>query len=54
MRLQLRVTAAKPGVVNFELDIEKHHTVRLHPMYVYDGWLTMAEPPQHPSWGYHR
>ncbi|KAL4758467.1 PaaI family thioesterase [Aspergillus foveolatus] len=25
----LRVTAAKPGIVNFELDIEKHHTNRL-------------------------
>ncbi|KAL6231174.1 hypothetical protein BDW75DRAFT_220886 [Aspergillus navahoensis] len=25
----LRVTAAKPGTVNFELDIEKHHTNRL-------------------------
>ncbi|KAL4734976.1 HotDog domain-containing protein [Aspergillus similis] len=25
----LRVTAAKPGSVNFELDIEKHHTNRL-------------------------
>ncbi|KAL4987178.1 HotDog domain-containing protein [Aspergillus falconensis] len=25
----LRVTAAKPGAVNFELDIEKHHTNRL-------------------------
>jgi len=24
---QLRVTAARPGVVNFELPIEKHHTV---------------------------
>lgn len=27
---QLRVTAARPGVVNFELDIEKHHTNRLN------------------------
>ena len=26
--LQLQVTAAKPGVVNFELDIKKEHTVR--------------------------
>ncbi|RDW67133.1 PaaI family thioesterase [Aspergillus mulundensis] len=25
----LRVTAAKPGTVNFELDIEKHHTVSI-------------------------
>jgi hypothetical protein len=25
--LQLRVTAARPGVVNFELDIKKEHTV---------------------------
>lgn len=24
---QLRVTAARPGVVNFELDIKKEHTV---------------------------
>src|SRR2546423_7449242 len=27
--LQLRVTAASPGKVNFELDIEKEHTNRL-------------------------
>lgn len=27
---QLRVTAARPGVVNFELDIEKQHTNRLN------------------------
>ncbi|THX44841.1 hypothetical protein D6C78_03693, partial [Aureobasidium pullulans] len=26
----LRVTAARPGVVNFELPIEKHHTNRLN------------------------
>lgn len=26
---QLRVTAAKPGTVNFELDIKQEHTVRL-------------------------
>ncbi|KAI5291500.1 hypothetical protein KEM54_004165 [Ascosphaera aggregata] len=26
---KLRVTAAKPGVVNFELDIEQQHTNRL-------------------------
>ena len=26
--MQLRITAARPGTVNFELDIEKHHTVR--------------------------
>ena len=25
---QLRVTAARPGTVNFELDIQKEHTVR--------------------------
>lgn len=25
---KIRVTAARPGVVNFELEIEKHHTVR--------------------------
>jgi hypothetical protein len=25
--LQLRVTAARPGIVNFELDIQKEHTV---------------------------
>lgn len=24
---QLQVTAAKPGVVNFELDVQKEHTV---------------------------
>ncbi|THW04106.1 hypothetical protein D6D25_08342 [Aureobasidium pullulans] len=28
--LYLRVTAARPGVVNFELPIEKHHTNRLN------------------------
>ena len=28
---QLRVTAARPGTVNFELDIQKEHTVRLSP-----------------------
>ena len=27
---QLRVTAARPGVVNFELDIRKEHTVSEH------------------------
>lgn len=26
---QLRVTAARPGTVNFELEIQKEHTVRL-------------------------
>ncbi|BDD54946.1 hypothetical protein MAP00_000513 [Monascus purpureus] len=26
----LRITAARPGVVNFELDIQKHHTNRLN------------------------
>ncbi|KAF1348854.1 putative PaaI_thioesterase family protein [Delphinella strobiligena] len=26
----IRVTAARPGVVNFELEIEKHHTNRLN------------------------
>ncbi|KZZ89019.1 esterase [Ascosphaera apis ARSEF 7405] len=26
---KLRVTGAKPGVVNFELEVEKHHTNRL-------------------------
>ncbi|KAF2724491.1 putative PaaI_thioesterase family protein [Polychaeton citri CBS 116435] len=26
----LRITAARPGTVNFELDIEKHHTNRLN------------------------
>lgn len=25
---QLKVTAARPGTVNFELDIQKEHTVR--------------------------
>ena len=29
--LQIRVTAARPGVVNFELDIQKEHTVRSNP-----------------------
>jgi len=29
-KLQLRVTAARPGVVNFELDIQKEHTNRLN------------------------
>ena len=29
---KLRVTAARPGVVNFELDIQKEHTVRLPPI----------------------
>lgn len=28
---QLRVTAARPGTVNFELEIQKEHTVRLFP-----------------------
>jgi uncharacterized protein (TIGR00369 family) len=27
--LQLRITSASPGKVNFELDIQKHHTNRL-------------------------
>lgn len=27
---KLRVTAARPGVVNFELDIKKEHTVSSH------------------------
>jgi hypothetical protein len=26
--VQLRVTGARPGTVNFELDIQKEHTVR--------------------------
>ncbi|KAJ5108834.1 Thioesterase superfamily [Penicillium angulare] len=26
----LRVTAARPGTVNFELDVQKHHTNRLN------------------------
>ncbi|PIG79745.1 esterase [Aspergillus arachidicola] len=29
-RASLRVTAAKPGLVNFELDIQKEHTNRLN------------------------
>lgn len=28
---QLRVTAARPGTVNFELEIRKEHTVRQKP-----------------------
>ncbi|GAT25367.1 thioesterase family protein [Aspergillus luchuensis] len=31
----LRVTAAKPGLVNFELDIKKEHTVSQNPDTVY-------------------
>jgi hypothetical protein len=48
---QLRVTAARPGVVNFELPIEKHHTVSASPLvpsYYQYADTTPTEPSQYP------
>ena len=49
--IQLRVTAAQPGAVTFELDIQKEHTVQSSlaqaSLLVY---TTPANPVQEPTW----
>lgn len=43
--IQLRVTAARPGTVNFELDIKKEHTVSLRVSLLRmdpQAWLQLA------------
>lgn len=49
------MTAARPGVVNFELDIQKEHTVCiLDSLISANASKTLLEPPEYPPWRYHR
>lgn len=51
---QLRVTAAEPGRVDFELDIQKEHTVGATPVLPNSISLNqITESFKHHSWGNH-
>ena len=46
---QLRVTAAEPGRVEFELDIKKEHTVSIQVPIVFPFIYQATEPAEHTS-----